>query len=288
MLPYAFNDSPDNTVMMLLKKLALATLFAVVLALLVLNIWGYLTLGKLAPAQNPQRDTGANRIVMIFGATGSVGDGLLQAAMEDPDVERVYVVSRRTSPRIDAAVATGKAELRLQQDYTDYSGLADILPQVNTVLWGLGTSSLNVDDTTYSRIHVDFPVAFVSAWLAARTEAPMSFHYVTGMGTDANGDSHWAREKGRAELEVAAMAAGTGLRTFGYRSAFIRPASGRANPAHYLLQALLTPGKLVISSEDLGAAMFEISARTGELPNGSLIDNADSIAYAHAYAARQR
>ncbi len=63
-----------------------------------------------------------------------------------------------------------------------------------------------MDDDTYTLIHVDFPVAFVREWLAARSEGPMSFHYVTGMGTDAQGGARWAREKGRAELEVAALA----------------------------------------------------------------------------------
>jgi uncharacterized protein YbjT (DUF2867 family) len=274
--------------MQLFKKLALATLVVLFLLVAGLNIWGYLTLGKLEPAKNPQRDPDANRVVMVFGATGSVGDGLLKAAMQDPEVGRIFVVSRRTSPRIDAGVASGRVELTLQDDFTDYSGLAGILAQVNTVLWGLGTSSLQVDEATYTLIHVDFPVAFVTAWLAARTEAPMAFHYVTGMGTDAQGSAQWARDKGGAEITLAAMAAGTGLRTFGYRSAFIRPTSEQANPAHYALEALLTPGYLVITAEDLGKAMLEISARTGELANGTVIDNADSIAYARAYRGSAR
>ena len=274
--------------MQLFKKLALATLVVLLLLMAGLNIWGYLTLGKLEPAKNPQRDPDANRVVMVFGATGSVGDGLLKAAMQDPDVGRIFVVSRRTSPRIDAGVASGRVELTLQDDFTDYSGLAGKLAQVNTVLWGLGTSSLQVDEATYTLIHVDFPVAFVTAWLAARTEAPMAFHYVTGMGTDAHGSAQWARDKGGAEITLAAMAAGTGLRTFGYRSAFIRPTSEQANPAHYALEALLTPGYLVISADDLGKAMLEISARTGELANGTVIDNADSIAYARAYRGSAR
>ena len=58
------------------------------------------------------------------------------------------------------------------------------------------------------------------------------------------------------------------------------------NIGHDVLAALLRPGLLVIDSEDLGGAMFEISARTGELPNGTLLDNADGIAYAKAYRAR--
>ena len=270
-----------------LKKLAVLLLVGLALLVVALNIWGAFTLGSLRPSASAATDEHANQVVMVFGATGSVGDGLLKAAMADPDVEKVYVVTRRSSPRIEAGVAQGEIELRLHEDFTDYSALADILGEVNTVMWGLGTTSLGMDDETYTRIHVDFPVAFVSAWLAARRDGPMAFHYVTGMGTDSDGAQHWAREKGRAEREVAALAEGSGLRTFGHRSAFIRPSSEQANAMHYLLEALLRPGALVIASDELGGAMLEISARTSELPNGAIIDNADGIAYAQAYRARQ-
>lgn len=263
-----------------MKKVILVLLGCLLLTFAAFDIWGALTLGKIKPDPNATRDALANRVVMVFGATGSVGDGLLKAAMQDPLVEKIYVVSRRSSPRIDAGVATGRVELTILEDFTDYTTLNSVLGEVNTVLWGLGTSSFNVDDHTYTWIHVDFPVAFVKAWLAARTEAPMSFHSVTGMGTDPNGSAHWAREKGRAELEVAELARGTGLRTFAYHSAFIRPSSEQANILHRILALLLQPGKLVITATELGEAMLEISARTAELPNGSIIDNADSIAYA--------
>ena len=264
----------------ILAVLSVLLLFTLVVAS---NIWGIFTLGTIVPEATANRDENANRVVMVFGATGSVGDGLLKAAVEDPGVKKVYVVTRRSSPRIDAGVTSGRVEMRLLKDFTDYSSLTDILGEVNTVLWGLGTSSFNVDDATFTWIHVDFPVAFVQAWLSARTAAPMSFHYVTGMGTDAQGSAHWAREKGRAEREVAALAEGSGLRTFGYRSAFIRPTTEQANVLHYALEMILKPGGLVITSKELGGAMLEIGMRTGELANGTLIDNADSIAYAHLY-----
>lgn len=266
-----------------MKKLILALIGCLLLILIVLNVWGALALGKIKPDPNAERVASANRVVMVFGATGSVGDGLLKAAIQDPSVEKIYVVTRRTSPRIEAGVVSGKVQMTLLKDFTDYTALATELGEVNTVLWGLGTSSFNVDDDTFTWIHVDFPVAFVKAWLAARTEAPMSFHYVTGMGTDPYGSAHWAREKGRAEQEVAQLAKGTGLRTFAYRSAFIRPSSEQANILHQILALSLQPGKLVITATELGEAMLEISARTAELPNGSIIDNADSIAYARLY-----
>lgn len=150
------------------------------------------------------------------------------AALEASEVEKVHVVTRRSSPRIDAGVAAGRVRMHVQQDFTDYASLAAVLGEVSTVLWGLGTSSFNVDDSTYTRIHVDFPVAFVKAWLATNPQGPLSFHYITGMGTDPEGSAHWAREKGRAEHELAALAENTALRTFSYRSAFVRPTSEQA------------------------------------------------------------
>jgi hypothetical protein len=269
--------------MQLIKKLTMLILVGVLLTVAAFDIWGFFTLGTLSPDSAAARNENANRVVMVFGATGSVGDGLLKAAVQDPNVEKVYVITRRTTPRIDAGVAAGKVELRLHQDFTNYTDLNSELANVNTVLWGLGTSSLNVDDATYTWIHVDFPVAFVTAWLSARTAGPMTFHYVTGMGTDPAGSAHWAREKGRAEQELAAMAQSSDLRTFSYRSAYIRPSSEQSNAVHYVGEILLRPGALVIPAKELGDAMLEISMRTNELPNGTLIDNADSIAYAKAY-----
>ena len=267
--------------MKIVKAVLLFALVALVLLVLGLNAWGYFTLGTLEPDPNAPRDGGANKVVMIFGATGRAGGGLVEAAADDPEVERVYVVTRRRIPLLDSLEATGKVEVLLHQDYTDYSDLADILPEVNTVLWALGTSSLQVDEATYTRIHVDFPLAFVRAWLAARQEAPMAFHFIAGMGTD--GDAAWARDKRYTETETARLAEGNGLRSFSYRSGYIRPADAQSNGLHYMLEALFAPGAVAISSRDLGRAMLEISARTGELPNGTLIDNADSIAYARAY-----
>ncbi len=269
--------------MKIAKRVALFLVVGLFALIAAFDIWGALTQGTITPDPDAVRDDAANRVVLVTGATGSVGDALLKAAIEDPDVERVYVITRRSSPRIDAGVESGKVEMILHKDFTDYSDLADTLAEVNTVLWGLGTSSLLVDEETYTWIHVDFPVAFVKAWLAARTEAPMAFHYVTGRGTGEDKDAKWAQDKGRAERLVAEMAEGTGLRTFGHRSAYVRPTSERANPLAYLGEALLRPGKLVITGKELGGAMLEISARRSELPNGTIVDNADALAYAELY-----
>ena len=69
-------------------KLA-AIMVTVLLALVVgFNVWGVATQGSLEPALNAERDTSANRVVMVFGASGSAGGGLLKAAVEDHEVEK--------------------------------------------------------------------------------------------------------------------------------------------------------------------------------------------------------
>lgn len=272
----------------MLKKLIKAAVAICVLALIGLNLWGAATLGTLSPDPNAERDAAANRVVMVFGATGSVGDGLLKAAMQDSDVETIYAVTRSLSPRLREGEASGRVKVIRHEDFTDYAGLASELAEVNTVLWALGTSSIGMDPELYRHIHVDFPLAFVQAWLAARREAPMAFHNVTGMGTGEDESAQWAQDKGFAERRVAEMAEGTGLRAFGHRSAWIRPTEENAHLGIYLGEWLLKPGHLVIRGIDLGRAMLEISARTDELPNGTLIDNRDALDYAAAYrAARQ-
>lgn len=273
--------------MKILLKIVLFMATAFVILLLGVNLWGAATLGTLSPQADAKRVDDANRTVMVFGATGSVGDGLLKAAMTDPDVETIYALTRRMSPRLEQGKESGRVQVIVHEDFTDYSMLGEELAQVNTVMWGLGTTSIGMDADTYRWIHLDFPVAFVRAWLAARTHGPMAFHYVTGMGTGEEQNAQWAKDKGRAEREVAEMAEGTGLRTFGYRSAWIRPTSENANLLVYAGELVLKPGHLVIPGIELGRAMLEISARTEELPNGTLLDNLDTIRYARLYPERE-
>jgi hypothetical protein len=267
----------------MLKRILMTIIAAFTAIVIGFNIWGASTLGTQSPQADAYRDDSANRVVLVTGATGSVGDGLLKAAMLDDDVETIYALTRRMSPRLEQGKASGRVQVIMHMDFTDYTDLADSLAQVNTVMWGLGTTSIGMDPELYRTIHFDFPVNFVKQWLAARTEGPMAFHYVTGMGNYESESADWAKVKGGAERRVAEMAEGTGLRTFGHRSAWIRPTEENANLAIILAEPLLKPGYLVIRGVDLGRAMLEISARTEELPSGVLIDNRDAIEYAEAY-----
>lgn len=231
-------------------------------------------------------DPSRHATVAVFGATGLVGEGVVDAMLRDPDVRMVHVVTRRQTPALEAAAAAGRATLWMHTDFLDYSALAPMLAEVDAVYWALGTSAFNVSDEEYSRIHVDYPVRFVTAWLAARgRERPLSFHLVSGSGASTGSWFHWAREKARAEQVLVLAAEGTGLRVVSYRPGGVLREGARAR--WYTSPFwLLRPLKRAIEPSAVGEAMLEVTARGPAGPAGP-IENRDLLRYANAYRARR-
>lgn len=233
-----------------------------------------------------QVDTRRHAVVAVFGATGLVGEGVFDALRRDPEVRRVHVVTRRKTPAIDAAEAAGRATVWIHTDYQDYAALGPMLAEVDAVYWALGTSAVNVSDAEYSQIHVDFPVRFVAAWLAARGgEAPLSFHLVSGSGAADTSWFHWAREKARAERTLAHDAAGTGLRFVSYRPGGVLREGERARwyTAPFWV---FRPLKRAIEPSAIGQAMLEVTAR-GSNVAGGILENRDLLRFANGYRARR-
>jgi uncharacterized protein YbjT (DUF2867 family) len=244
--------------------------------------------GRLGDEYPPPADVDSSRhaVVAVFGATGLVGEGVLEAVLHDPDVRAVHVVTRRRTPALDAAAAAGRATLWEHADFLDYATLAPMLAEVDAVYWALGTSALNVSDDEYSRIHVDYPVHFVNAWLAARgRQRPMSFHLVSGSGASRRSWFHWAREKARAEEVLLQTAAGTDLRVVSYRPGGVLREGARAR--WYTSPFwMLRPLKRAIEPSAIGEAMLEVTARGSDVAGG-VIENRDLLSFANAYRVRR-
>ena len=136
---------------------------------------------------------------------------------------------------MEEGVALGKVTVTRHLDYLDYSAVQDQLRDVRAVYWALGTSARNVDDETYSVIHVDFPVQFVKAWLPVSQESNIGFHYISSSDISEDSSMHWAREKVRAEKELFALAEGTRLSVIAYRPDYIGPTSEEAHIGQDLL-----------------------------------------------------
>ena len=151
-------------------------------------------------------DRSGYQTIALFGASGTAGDGILKAALADPDITAIYVITRRATPRIDEGVASGKVQMILHTDYTDYTAVRSQLADMDAVFWALGTSSLGVDEETYARIHVDFPMRFVEAWVDVSTRPDKSFHYMSSSDISEDSGSMWARQKVRAEKSLVAFA----------------------------------------------------------------------------------
>ena len=225
--------------------------------------------------------------VAIFGASGTAGDGILKAALSDPDIDKVHVITRRSTPRIDAGVASGKVEMTLHLDYLDYSAVHEQIASADAVYWAIGTSSVNVDEATYGRIHVDFPVRFVSEWLGVRDSADISFHYLSSSDISEDSRMMWAREKVRAENTLFDLAEGSNLRVIAYRPDYIGPTKEEAHLGQNLLYWFFAPVGSAVRATQIGQAMLEVTARGPEFGSGARLATRKIIRYSDAYEWRQ-
>lgn len=233
----------------------------------------------------PLSDTqpGSINEIAIFGASGTAGDGILKAALADPNVGAIHVITRRVTPRIEAGVASGKVIMSKHLDYLDYSAVQDQLRGVQAVYWALGTSSRNVDDDTYSVIHVDFPVQFVKEWLQVSSRPDISFHFISSSDISEDSAMHWAREKVRAENELFALAEGTKLNVIAYRPDYIGPTEEEAHQGQKLLYWFFAPVGAAVRAQQIGEAMLEVTARGDEFKNGDKLVTASILRYSDAY-----
>jgi uncharacterized protein YbjT (DUF2867 family) len=132
--------------------------------------------------------------VIIFGATGMVGQGVLRECLLDPDVQRVLSIGRS---------ATGQRHEKLREliraDLLDYSAIENELRGYDACFFCLGITSLGLSEEQYRRVTYDITMAAAKA--LARLNPDMTFIYVTGVGTDSteHGRTMWARVKGETE-----------------------------------------------------------------------------------------
>lgn len=203
--------------------------------------------------------------VILFGATGMVGQGVLRECLIDPGVERVLVVGR--SP-------TGQqhAKLRevLHKDFTDFSAIESDLTGYDACLFCLGVSSVGMDAERYR--HLTYDVTMAAAKTLVAINPGMVFTYVTGRSTDSTeqGPVRWARVKGKTENDLLKLPFKA---AYMFRPAGIQPLHGVRSKtswvnAIYVVAAPLlsylarTSPKFMTTSEQLGRAMIKV-ARDG-------------------------
>lgn len=138
--------------------------------------------------------------VIIFGATGMVGQGVLRECLLDPDVERVVAVGRSSTRQLDP-----KFKEIVHGDLFDLSGIEDQLTGFDACFFCLGVSSFRMKEADYA--HLTYDMTFGIGRVLSRLNPGMTFSYVSGSGTDSTerGNSMWARVKGRTENALLRM-----------------------------------------------------------------------------------
>ena len=222
-----------------------------------------------APA--PSGTPAALKRIAIFGASGTAGDGILKAALADPAVTSIQVITRRTTPRIDAGVRLGKVSVTTHLDYLDYRAVSGQIADVDAVFWAIGLSSWGVDEDSYRRIHVEFPQRFLEHWLTVMDQDQASLHYISSSDISAESSAMWARVKVEAEQTLFDLAAGTPVRVIAYRPDYIGPTSEEAHLGQRLVYAFFAPLGAAVKAEEIGRAMLEVARRGSEFENGAKI-----------------
>lgn len=199
--------------------------------------------------------------VIVFGATGMVGQGVLRECLLDPDVHAVLSIGRS---------ATGQAHAKLRaivhRDLTDFSSIEPSLSGFDACFFCLGVASAGMNEADYRR--VTFDITLAAARTLARLNPGMTFIYVSGAGADTSerGRIMWARVRGETEnavlrlpFKAAAVFRPAGiipLHGITSRTPLYRAAYTLTRPLWPLLQRAFP--QFVTTTEHLGRAMLHV------------------------------
>lgn len=200
--------------------------------------------------------------VILFGATGMVGQGVLRECLLDPEVESVLAIGR-------SAIEQQHEKLHeiVLKTLTDLSSVENRLSGYDACFFCLGVSSAGMSEDDYRRVTYDLSLS-VAATLA-RLNPAMTFIYVSGAGTDSSehGRMMWARIKGKTENALLAMPFKA---AYMFRPGYIQPMHGvrtktRWYGTAYAIMAPLYPllrrlfPRYVTTTEQLGRAMISVA-----------------------------
>ena len=200
--------------------------------------------------------------VILTGATGMVGEGVLLECLENSGVEKVLVVGRRhsgyTSPKLEGLIIPDLS------DPTPASGLAGY----DACFFCAGVSSVGKSEEEYYKLTYELTTRFAEKFKEQNPYKSLTFCYVSGYGTDSSekGRSMWARVKGKTENKLIEMF-GTGAHMF--RPGYMKPVKGQKNvlkfyfgwQLFYPVVKLLLP-RFTCTLNEVGRAMINTAQKS--------------------------
>ena len=153
--------------------------------------------------------------VIITGATGMVGEGVLYECLNHPNVEKILVITRHS-----CGYKHPKLVEIIHSDFFDFSTIETQLTGYNACYFCLGVTSLGKNEAEYRRLTYTLTINF--AKILVKLNPEMTFCYVSGAGTDSSekGRSMWARVKGKTENDLIKLPF---KQTYNFRPAGIKP-----------------------------------------------------------------
>ncbi|HEV8515884.1 MAG TPA: epimerase [Cyclobacteriaceae bacterium] len=200
--------------------------------------------------------------LIITGASGMVGEGVLLTALQREDVEGVLVVGRRP-----CGTAHPKLKEIIHQDFFDLAPIESQLNGYDGCLFCLGVSSVGMKEDVYYKMTYELTTNF--AQTLAKQNPNMAFCYISGASTDSteNGRLMWARVKGKTENDLMKLF----KRAYNFRPGGLEPVQGQKNVLRiYSYLGWLIPvfkffaPNSVCKLEDLGNAMVNAVAKGSE------------------------
>jgi len=202
--------------------------------------------------------------IILFGATGMIGQGVLRECLLSPDVQLVQTIGRS---------ATGREHQKLREivhrNLFEYEDVTVKLTGLDACFFCLGVSSAGMKEEDYER--VTYGITLAAAKILAQLNPNMTFIYVSGMGTDSTeqGRIMWARVKGKTENALLRLPFKA---VYLFRPAFIHPLHGIKSRTKiyrmmYALSAPLFPvlnaifPNYLTTTEKIGHAMINVSMR---------------------------
>jgi uncharacterized protein YbjT (DUF2867 family) len=193
--------------------------------------------------------------VIVTGASGMVGEGVLIECLNNSLIEEVLVVGRKSCGH-----SHPKLKEILHSNFFDLSTVESQLTNYNACFFCLGVSSVGMKEPEYKKLTYELTLNF--AQTVSRLNAGMQFCYISGAGTDSSekGRQMWARVKGKTENDLKK----TGFKAvYNFRPGMLQATPGQKNVLSYYKKIswllpvfrFLTPG-FVSSLKELGNAMI--------------------------------
>lgn len=198
--------------------------------------------------------------VIITGATGMVGEGVLHMCLQHPQVEAVLVINRKP-----CGVAHPKLTEIIHADFFDFAPIEKYLTGYNACFFCLGVSSVGMAADTYYKM--TYTLTMHVAETLSRLNRDMTFCYISGAGTDSSekGRSRWARVKGKTENDLMKLPF---RQVFAVRPGFIKPIKGlvRTHIFYKYISWLFPLGRALYPSgfctlKELALAMINVALR---------------------------